>query len=119
MLRIPSGDGRMDLPPHVIDVDMEGVQDSRSHSVLLADQPEQDVLRPHILMVEPSRFLAGRHEHLPHTLGEAVAGHWDAAWSFPIVAFRFPREEHSASRWRSSLGEAGHFGVTAALYQLD
>ena len=59
----------------VVDLHLQVLQDGNRHALPLADEAEQNVLRPHILMAKTRGFLAGQREHLSHTLSKVVPVH--------------------------------------------
>ena len=65
----------LDLLLDVVEFDAEVLQHRCCNAFTLADQAEQDVLGPHVLVVETRGFLASHREYLPHPLGEVVAVH--------------------------------------------
>ena len=73
--RFPLLDGLLDLLLNLVEIDAQVLENRRGDALTLADEAEQDVLRPHVLVVETRGFLARHREDLPHTLGEVVAVH--------------------------------------------
>ena len=59
----------------VVQLDVEVLEHRRGDALALADEAEQDVLRPHVFVVETGGFLARHRENFPHPLGEVVAVH--------------------------------------------
>ena len=73
--RFPLLDRLLDLLLNLVELDAEILQDGGGDALALADEAEQDVLRPHVFVVETGGFLARHREDLPHPLGEVVAVH--------------------------------------------
>ena len=71
----PLLDRLFDLLLNLVELDAEILQNGRGDALTLADQAEQDVLGPHVLVVEACGLLARHREDLPHPLGEVVAVH--------------------------------------------
>ena len=65
----------LDFLLDVVQLDAEVLEHRRCDAFALADQAEQDVLGPHVLVVETRGFLASHRENFPHPLGEVVAVH--------------------------------------------
>ena len=68
-------DRLFDLLLDVVQLDAEVLEHRRCDALTLADQAEQDVLGPHVFVVETRGLLASHREDFPHPLGEVVAVH--------------------------------------------
>ena len=71
----PALDRLLDLLLDVLEIDVEVLQDAGGDALALANQAEEDVLRPHVLVVQAGRFFAGHLQDLPDAVGEIVAVH--------------------------------------------
>src|SRR5690606_38431810 len=65
----------LDLLFVLVEVYAEILKDGRGHALTLPDEAEQDVLCAHVLVMEPSRFLARHCKDLSDPLREIVAVH--------------------------------------------
>ncbi len=65
-------DDLLDLDPDLVQVDPHVLEDVRGDAAPLLHEPEQDVLRAEVLVVEPLRLLAGEVHYLLGAVGEAV-----------------------------------------------
>ena len=68
----PALDQLFDLEPHLAQVDVEVLEHVRPHSGALLDQPQQDVLRPDVFVVETLGFLIGQRHHLPRAVCKSL-----------------------------------------------
>src|SRR5438309_2065948 len=78
----PGGGGRfallhrlLDLLLDLFEVDVEIRQYGRGDAFAFADQPQQNVLGPHVLVVQPRSFLPRHLEDLAHPIREVVPVH--------------------------------------------
>src|SRR3989441_526125 len=67
--------GLFDFLLNLFQVDVEIGQDGRRHAFAFADQPQQDVLGPYVLVVQPRGFLPRHLQDLAHAIREVVAVH--------------------------------------------
>ena len=65
-------DDFLHLDPSVLEVDPHRLENLGGHARALADQPEQDLLRSHEVMTQPSGLLLGQHDHLDGLLGKPL-----------------------------------------------
>ena len=72
----------LDLVADLPQVHIHVPQDGRGHAAALLDQPQEDMLGPHILMVESLGLLVGELHHLACTIGEAFI---HAVYSDPTI----------------------------------
>ena len=68
---LTAADRALDLGAHALGTDVEGFQDLAGDTLALADDPEQDVLRPNRAVVQPLGFLLGEDDHSAGTLRES------------------------------------------------
>ena len=68
-------DDPRDLRAHLLDRDVERLEHARGEPFLLAQQPEQDVLGPDVVVLQLSRLVLGEDDDLARTLGEPLE-HW-------------------------------------------
>src|SRR5437867_9896635 len=68
-------DGFFDLLLNLVQLDAQILQNGGRHALTLSDESEQDMLGPHVLVVEACCLLSRHREDLPHPLGEVVAVH--------------------------------------------
>ena len=57
---------------HPLDGDVEALEHAGRHALLLAQQPQQDVLGADVVVLERARLLLGEHDHLPGPFGESL-----------------------------------------------
>ena len=55
-----------------LDRELERLEHARREPLLLAQQPEQDVLGADVVVPERARLVLREDDHLPRTLGEAL-----------------------------------------------
>jgi hypothetical protein len=60
------------LRTHVLDGDVERLEQASRETLLLAQQAEQDVLGADVVVVEPPRLVLRQHDDLARPLGEAL-----------------------------------------------
>ena len=65
-------DDLLNLDPSVLQVDSHRLENLGGHAGALTDQPEQDLLRSHEVMTQPSGLLLGQHDHLDGLLGKPL-----------------------------------------------
>jgi len=61
-----------DLRAHLLDGDVEGVEDAGGKPFLLAQQAEQDVLGADVVVLEGAGFILRQHHHLAGTFGKPL-----------------------------------------------
>ncbi len=98
-------DRLLDLLLDLFEVDVEVGEDRGRHAFALADQAEQYVLGPHVLVVQP-RGLFPRHlQDFPHPIREVVAVHLESS---VVNRLRFPtsgeRSSHAPAAARDRPG---------------
>src|SRR5262249_19834525 len=64
-------DDARDLGTHLLDGDVEGLEDARGEAFLFAQQPQQDVLGADVVVLESPRLVLGKDDHLPCPFGES------------------------------------------------
>ncbi len=65
----------LDLLLNLLEVDVEIRQHGRGNAFAFADQSQQDMLGPHVLVVQPRSFLPRHLEDLAHPIREVVPVH--------------------------------------------
>src|SRR2546426_11566580 len=75
LFRSPLLDRLLDLLGNLFQVDVEVCQHRRRDALTFADDSQQDVLGPHILVAQSGGLLPCQLEYLAHTIGEVVAIH--------------------------------------------
>ena len=65
-------DDARDLGAHLLDRDVERLEHARGEPLLLAQQPEQDVLRPDVVVLESPRLVLCKDDDLTRILGKAL-----------------------------------------------
>src|SRR5687767_10365937 len=68
-------DRLLDLLLDLVQLDVQVLEDGGRNALALANEPEQNVLRSHVLVVEARRLLTSHREDLSYPLGEIVAVH--------------------------------------------
>jgi hypothetical protein len=61
-----------DLRAHLLDGDVESVEDAGGKALLLAQQAEQDVLGADVVVLEGAGFILRQHHHLAGTFGKPL-----------------------------------------------
>src|SRR5436305_78431 len=61
-----------DLRAHLLDGDVEGVEDAGGKALLLPQQAEQDVLGADVVVLEGAGFILRQHHHLAGTFGKPL-----------------------------------------------
>ena len=70
--RLPAvADDLLDLSARVRERDVERLEDPRRDALLLADQPEEQVLGADVVVVEQTCFFLREHNHSAGAVGEA------------------------------------------------
>ena len=64
-------DDPRDLRAHLLDGDVERLEDARRETLLLAQQPEQDVLGADVVVLQRASLVLGEDDDLACSLGEA------------------------------------------------
>ena len=67
---LTGADNAHDLGPHPLDGDAERFERTGGEPLLLAQQPEQDVLGPDVVVLEGPRLFLGQDDHVAGALGE-------------------------------------------------
>jgi hypothetical protein len=62
----------------LLEIHVEVGQHRGGHTFTLADEPEQQVLGPDVIVLQANGFLASHREDLPHPVGEVVVHPWSA-----------------------------------------
>ena len=65
-------DDAHDLRPHLLQADAERLEHPRRKALLLAEQPEQDVLGADVVVPERPRLVLSQDNHLPGTFGKPL-----------------------------------------------
>ena len=65
-------DDAHDLGAHTLDGDVEALEDAGRKALLLAQQAEQDVLGPDVVVLQRPRLLLGEDDHLTGSLCESL-----------------------------------------------
>src|SRR5207302_254861 len=65
-------DDAPDLAAHPLQRYAERLEDVRAHALLLAQEPEQEVLRPDVVVLQVARLDLRQHDDLTRSLGEAL-----------------------------------------------
>ena len=65
-------DDLLHLGPHGLERDPEGLERLGGDALPLVDQPEEDVLRPDVVVVEQAGLLLGEDDDPPGSIGEAL-----------------------------------------------
>jgi hypothetical protein len=78
-------DELLDLEADLAQVDIEVLEDVGPDAGAFLDQPEQDVLGPDVLVVEPLGFLVGQGHDLACAIGEAFEHSTDARMPVPVL----------------------------------
>jgi hypothetical protein len=60
-----------DLRAHLLDRDVQRLEDACSQTLLLAEQAEQDVLRADVVVLQGAGLVLGENDDLPGSFGEA------------------------------------------------
>ena len=69
---LTGADDAHDLGAHALDGDVQALEDPRGEPLLLAEEAEQDVLGPDVVVLERSRFLLRENDHLSGSLCESL-----------------------------------------------
>ena len=69
---LAGADDPHDLRAHALDGDVEALEHARREALLLAQQPEQDVLGADVVVLERSRLLLREDDHLPGPFCESL-----------------------------------------------
>ena len=87
-----------DLLLDVVQLDVEVLEHRRCDALALANQAKQNMLGPHVFVVEPRGLLAGHRKDFPHPLGEVVAVHCSLTSGDLVVQPTEPASSSSALR---------------------
>ena len=63
-------DDARDLRANLLDRDVERLEDAGRETLLLAKQPQQDVLGADVVVVQQAGFFLRKHDHPPGPVGE-------------------------------------------------
>src|SRR5438067_13091433 len=75
--RIAATDDELDSGARLRELDAERTQDPGGHTVSLADEPEEEMFDPYVVVVETDRLVLREGEHALRAVVEAVEGsHW-------------------------------------------
>jgi hypothetical protein len=102
-------DDLLHLAPHGLERDAERLEGLGGHSLALVDQPEQDVLRADVVVVEQACFLLGEHDDPSGPVGEpfehsdALLG-WAVTWCECTDGVAVPPPAPAARRARAGSG---------------
>ena len=69
---LAGADDPHDLRAHALDGDVEALEHARRKALLLAQQPEQDVLGADVVVLERPRLLLRKNDHLPGPFCESL-----------------------------------------------
>ena len=69
---LTGADDAHDLGAHALDGDVEGLEDAGGEALLLAEQTEEDVLGPDVVVLERARLFLRENDHLPGSLCESL-----------------------------------------------
>ena len=72
-------DDAHDLRSHAFDGDLKALEDAGGKTLLLAQQTEEDVLRPDVVVLERTRLFLRENDDLTGALGESLE---HDCWSF-------------------------------------
>jgi hypothetical protein len=65
-------DDELDGRPDLGQLDVHVLEDARGHALSLADEPEEEMLRADVVVVEPLRFVLSQGQDLARTIRELV-----------------------------------------------
>ena len=86
-----------DLRAHLLDGDVEALEHAGGEPLLLAEQPEQDVLGADVVVLQGAGLVLGENDDLPGSLGEAFE---QASGSFPLDSRTYGTEPVRNARAR-------------------
>ena len=89
---VAPSDDELDRGPDLGELDVHVLEDARRHTLALADETEEQVLRADVVVVEPLRFVLSKRQDLARTIRELVEAIHRVERPFP-----FPR---ATSGWR-------------------
>src|SRR6266566_3348964 len=92
--RFPLLDRLLDLLLNLFEIDVEIGQDRRGNALALADQAEQDVLGPDVLVMQTRRLFTGHLQNFPNAIREIVAVHLVELTFRPSTGFRFEQASY-------------------------
>ena len=69
---LAGADDADNLGAHTLDGDVQGLEDARGKTLLLAEEAEEDVLGPDVVVLERPRLLLGEDDHLTCSLCESL-----------------------------------------------
>jgi len=65
----------LDHERHVVEIDVQILQNGRGDPVTFANETEENVLRPHVFVAQPTRFFARHAQNLSRSLRKVVSVH--------------------------------------------
>ena len=78
---VAATDDELDRGPHLGQLDVHVLEHARRHALALADEAEEEVLGPDVVVVEALRLVLGEGQHLPRSIGELVESvHGSCSW---------------------------------------
>src|SRR4051794_14694061 len=69
---IAAANDELDRRPHLRELDVHVLEDARSDTFALTHEPEEQVLRSYVVVVEPLRFVLSECQDLPRAIRELV-----------------------------------------------
>jgi hypothetical protein len=98
-----------DLGAHLLDGDVQRLEDACGQPLLLAEEAEQDVLRPDVVVLQRSGLVLRKDDHLAGSFGETLK-HW-----VPDPPFS-RRRQSGRGRAIVAHGSGGAVGRSSSLY---
>ena len=105
---VTAADDELDGGPHLRQLDVHVLEDPGRHALALPNQPEQQVLRADVVVVEPLGLVLRKRQDFPRPVGELVESLHAVERPFPWCASpealghastRFLRSDHPSDRW--------------------
>ena len=84
--------GLFDLLLDVFQIDVQVGEDCRRNPLTLTDKAEEDVLRPHVFVMQTGRFLSSHLQDFADTIGEVVSVHLGTLRSSEGLPLRLIRD---------------------------
>jgi hypothetical protein len=69
---VAAADDELDSGAHLRQLDVHVLEHARGDALALADEAEEEMLRPDVVVVEALRLVLGEGQHLPRSIGELV-----------------------------------------------
>ncbi len=69
---VPASDDELDRGPHLGQLDIHVLEHARGNALALADEPEEEVLRADVVVVEPLRFVLRERQDLARAIRKLV-----------------------------------------------